>query len=107
VVWGHITGVVEEHIRTFFGNWTGTGTITGSGDNEQIELMVGQYMESEVVDTLGVDRLIIPVNQYQAGDTFTIKWRVAATKGGVALASWNLYTGDFESSGFCQIRVER
>jgi hypothetical protein len=107
VCWGHQTGVTEDNIREFFGNWTGTGTITGSGDNEQIELEVGQWMESEVVDTLGVDRLLVIQNKYQSGDTFTVKWRTAATKDGVLSATWNTYSVDFESLGYCQLRVER
>ena len=49
--WGHEVSVTQDNVRAFFGNFTGTGTIEGSGNAERIKLEAGQYMESEVVDT--------------------------------------------------------
>jgi hypothetical protein len=48
VYWGHVTAVDEDYARTFAGNWTGTGTISGAGNLEVVILAAGEYMESEI-----------------------------------------------------------
>lgn len=109
ICWGHDTGVVEVNIRDFLGNWSGTGTITGSGDAEQIELQTGEYMES--VDwNLGsclFNSARLRQNVYQAGDDVTLKYKTAATQGALAGVGWSAYTGPFQSLGWVKIRIER
>lgn len=104
-VWGQSTGVLETNIRTFSGNWTGTGSITGAGDEEKIALDTGQYMISEVVNT-GIDTTITLLqNEYSSGDTVTLQYRHGATQAACEAASWNDYTIPFESLGYVQVRV--
>jgi hypothetical protein len=62
--WGQITGATQLNIRTFSGNWTGTGSVDGTGDNERLKLAPGQYMESEVVQIGGT--VEFKKNFYQA-----------------------------------------
>ena len=108
VCWGHDTGVVEDNIRDFVGNWTGTGAITGSGDAEQAELQTGEYLESEDWD-LGpclFNSARIRQNVYQLGDDVTIKYKTAATQGALAGVGWSAYV-PFQSLGWVKIRIEK
>jgi hypothetical protein len=102
--WGHVTGVTEDNIRTFAGNWTGTASITGSGDAEALEFETGQYKESEVVET-GEKVTELSINTYTAGDTAPISYRHAASAGACLAAAWNDYTIPFSSLGFAQVRI--
>ena len=104
VCWGHETGVIEDNIRTFSGNWTGTGAISGSGDAEVLCVDVGETMESEVVET-GAVTVTLLQNVYAAGDTITINYRHGATEGDCTSAGWNLYTAPFLSLGYVQVQV--
>jgi hypothetical protein len=63
VCWGHETDVLEDNVRTFADNWTGTGTISGEGDAETICLAPGEYRESEVVYT-GERTVELELNHY-------------------------------------------
>jgi hypothetical protein len=105
VVWGHITGATEDNIRTFAGNWTGTGAISGTGNAEAVDLDSAEYMESEVVLT-GAFSVTLLQNVYAAGDGASLFYRhgnsIAACQG----ASWNAYTVPFTSLGYVQVRIE-
>ena len=105
VTWGHDTGVVEDNVRDFAVNWTGTGAISGAADAEKLELETGEYMESELVET-GVRNVQLLQNNYQAADTVTLKYRTGATDVDTLAAAWQVYAGIFISAGYVQIRVE-
>lgn len=102
--WGQSTGVLETNIRTFAGNWSGTGSVEGSGDSEQLVMNEGEYMISEVVIT-GAQTVTLLQNNYAAGDTVTLQYRHGATQAACEAASWNDYTVSFESLGYVQVRV--
>lgn len=102
--WGHDTGVAEARVRDFTGNWTGTGTITGTGDAERLELNVNEYMISETVHA-GTERVSILTNVYAAGDTVQVQYREGATQAACESASFGDYTVPFVSLGYVQIRV--
>lgn len=103
--WGHNTGVIETNVRTFAGNWSGTGSISGNGDTEKLIINEGQYMQSEVVNT-GALNVTLAQNVYAAGDTGTIKFRHGATEAACLAATFEDYVGPFASLGFVQVRVE-
>lgn len=103
--WGQATGAQEGNIRTFSGNWTGTGIITGSGDSEKILLSSGNYMQSEIVNT-GSNSITLLQNKYTAGDSGTLRYRSGSTVTNCEAAEWQAYSGSFASTGYAQIRVE-
>lgn len=103
--WGHITGVVEDNVRTFLNNWTGTGDIERSHDDEQLATSSGEYMESEIVET-GAGLYEIDQNYYKAGDNVTLKYKHGATQAACDAAEFGAYSAPFDSLGFVQIRVE-
>lgn len=104
--WGHDTAVTETNIRDFSGNWTGTGSISGAGDAEVLELDSGEYMESEVVNT-GTDTVTLLQNEYDiTGDDVTMRYRHGATEAACLIAGWNNYTVPFVSLGYVQVRME-
>lgn len=104
VCWGHSTGVTET-IRAFAGNWTGTGSIGGSGDGEYVDLEAGETMESEIADT-GTQQVTLLQNEYDtSGHDVVLYYRHAATEAGISSASWNLYSAPFTSLGFVQVRL--
>lgn len=104
--WGHVTGVTETNVRTFSGNWTGTGAASGTGDSEVLVLDSGEYMESEVVNT-GAVTIELLQNEYAAGDSaYALKYRTGATQAACEAAEWTAYSTSFASDGFVQVRVE-
>jgi hypothetical protein len=104
-VWGQSSYVTEDNIRTFANNWTGTGTIQGTGDAEQILMVAGQYMESEISIT-GANTVVLTQNHYQVGNDVYLKYRTGATEEACSAAEWAAYTVPFESLGYTQIRIE-
>ena len=88
-------------------NWTG-GTIEGEpeDDDETLTLQNGESSESEDWH-LGVCNALIAIDKYQAGSgsTPTIEYKTAATKAGLAGASWNVYGGAFSSLGWVKVKV--
>lgn len=103
--WGHSTSN-STNTRTFAGNWTGTGTISGSGDEEVINLNMGEYMTSEIVNT-GATDVYLRQNFYDtSGDDVTLYYRTAATEGGITSATWTEYTAQFTSLGYVQVKLQ-
>ena len=98
--------MVEDNIRTFVSDWSGTGTISNSGDAETIDLNAGEYMVTEVVytDTLEVELL---QNHYDpTGDDVVLKYRHGNSEENCLVASWTTYTVPFASLGYVQLRLE-
>jgi hypothetical protein len=95
-------------IRTFADRWTGTGTISGSGDAEQFTLAAGQYMESETWE-LGAMNAKIVLNKYGSGTgTPTVKYKTGASAVACEADSWHTYDGSsFACAGFAKIKVMR
>lgn len=102
--WGHDTNVLEDNIRDFAGNWTGTGEITGAGDAERVELEDGEYMISETVNT-GANTVTLLYNVYAEGDVIDLDYRTGATQAACESAEWQNYSTPFSSLGFVQARV--
>ena len=45
-------------------------------------------------------------NNYQVGDTVTLKYRHGASEVACQAAAWNDYAGIFMSLGYVQVRIE-
>lgn len=103
-VWGHANNTTQTNTRTFNGNWTGNGTISGSGDAEKLTLGNNQTMESEVVDT-GNYIVKLQANVYGNGNNVTIQYRTDANETNIANANYANYSAPFNSSGFTQIKL--
>ena len=102
--WGHVTGVTETNTAHIYGNWTGTGTISGSGDSETIVLDATEYMISEVVNT-GAKTIELDQNHYASGNDVNMDWRTGATAVACEADDWNDYTAPFASEGFVQVKL--
>ena len=105
IVWGHTSGVTEPDIRTFASGWSGTGTISSSGDSEKILLASGQYMNSPIVST-GVKAVRINKDKYRTGTTSVLKYRTCAVSDCSDVPAFTIYSDVFNSLGYVQIRVE-
>ena len=105
VCWGHFTGVLETYARSISGNWTGTGTVSGSGNLETVKLYSGEYMESEIWNLGAGSNAAISANYYRSGvgGEPTIQYRTSPSAG--MSGGWNSYTGTFTSSGYVQIKI--
>lgn len=104
ICWGHSTGV-QETARTFATNWTGTGSIGGSGDGEYVDLEAGETMESEIANTGAVEVTLLQNEYDTTGHDVVLYYRHASTEAGIASASWNLYSSPFTSLGYVQVRL--
>jgi len=103
--WGHLTGVVQDNVRTFVSNWTGTAYVTGTGDSEKMEISSGELMVSEVVNT-GTGFVSLSQNVYDtSGDDAIMEYRHGATEGDCTSDTWKTYTGTFTSLGYAQIKL--
>lgn len=100
-----MTGVIEDNVRTFAGNWSGTGAIENAGDLERLALEAGENMTSEIVDT-GARTIELDYNHYRAGDAVLLRYRHGATPADCVAAGWINYTVPFTSLGYVQVRVE-
>lgn len=105
ITWGQSSGTTTENTSAFTAHWTGTGTITGSGDSEKIIVSPGEYMESEVVETV-IRKIVLRQNKYGAGDDVTISYRTGTTSENCQAASWAVYSVPFVSEGFVQVRLD-
>jgi hypothetical protein len=108
VCYGHITGVTQDHARPFSAGWTGTGSITGSNDNETLTLSTGQNEESEIIN-IGTGQIDIIIDEYQSGsgDSPVIKYKNGNSEANCNADSWNTYSAPFNSLGYIKIRVEK
>jgi hypothetical protein len=107
VYWGHVSAVDEDYARTFAGNWTGTGTISGAGNLEVVILAAGEYMESEIWE-LGVgDDATIVRDKYRTGsETIDIKYKTSPTIAGIGGLGWTTYSTPVSSQRYFQVRIE-
>jgi len=98
--------VLEINIRDFAGNWSGTGTISGSGDAEIVCLSSGESMISEVVNT-GAYTVSLFQNLYDpSGDDVDLNYRHGATEAACLAAGWNDYSPPgFTSLGYVQVQL--
>jgi len=107
VCWGHDTAVEEDNTRDFTGDWTGTGSISGAGDAEQIDLDDGETMETSPVVHTGAVTVTIQKNKYGSGDAeVVVNYRHGATVAACQAAAWNEYAAPFVSAGYVQVQVE-
>ena len=97
--------MIEENVRDFAGNWTGSGDINGAGDAETICLNTGESMLSEVVYTDEYTVTLVQNVYDPSGDDVDIDYRHGATEGACLAAGWNDYTVPFVSLGYVQIRI--
>jgi len=104
--WGYDTDVSESNVRNFSVNWTGTGAISGSADDEIITLDYTEYMESEVVN-IGTQLVKITLNKYGAGSgpAATVEYKDGNSMANCESDSWNSYTVPFVSTGYVKIKV--
>jgi hypothetical protein len=109
VVFGHEseTFIEEDNIKPYTGNWSGTGAIVGSGNDEKIRLAEGQYMEMDEPWNLTSMRAIVSLNKYGSGDAATIKYKDGDSAANCEADDWNLYTVPFVSSGWIMVRLEK
>lgn len=106
VCWGHSTSVEETVTRVLSGNWTGTGTITGSGDSEKIYLLPGQYMESETWNLTSM-KAIINLDKYGSGSGgITVKYKDGNSEANCEADTWHAYSIPFACTGWIKIRIE-
>jgi hypothetical protein len=107
VVWGHETGYDEDFARPFSGIWSGSGVISGSGNEEIMTLDPGENMEGEIVE-IGAIEVQILINKYRTGSgpAPTVKYKDGNTYEDCDADIWNLYSSSFTSQGFVKVRVE-
>jgi len=97
--------VVETFVRTFTGNWEGTGLILSSGDTEAIALDSGQDRTSEARN-IGNGNCYISTDKYLSGaGAQTIQYKTGSTRELCEADDWNNYTGPFNSEGWVQVKV--
>ena len=97
---------MEEDFTRDHSDGAGTGTVSGSGDDEILTLGVGEYWE---YDTwyFGGGQARIDMDKYQTGSgTIIVKYRTGVTKEATELLGWTAYSGSFTSNGWVGIRVE-
>lgn len=105
---GHETDVTQANVLTFGGDWTGTGSIYGTGDDERLVLGPGEYMEGPIVN-VGAVTVRLADDEYQAalGPAVTIKYKDGASEAACDADSWNTYAAPFVSAGYVRPRLER
>jgi len=100
-------GFCTQATRTFTANWTGTGSIISSGDNELIKLDTGEYMESEVIN-VGVGQMAIKLAEYQSGTGIpVIKYKDGNSVANCEADTWHTYSVPYSSLGYSKIRLEK
>jgi len=109
VVWGAETDIIEDISRSFTDNWSGTGTVIGSGDSEKLRLYPNQYMEMNYCWNINASGyMTIFNNKYSSASSgFTIKYKTGATSEDCESDEWNVYNGSsFNCLGWVKLRVE-
>ena len=105
VCWGHDTAVEEANARDHT-DGSGTGEVSGSGDNEVLQLEVGEDWEYEDWN-FGTMLCALQKDKYQSGyGSVTIKYKNTATQAALAGAGWNIYSVPFACLGWLKVRVE-
>ena len=99
--------MAEVNARPFAGIWSGTGTISGNGDEETINLEETDYEEGEVVN-IGANAIEIIIDLYGTGSgpEPIVKYKDGDSYANCIADAWNVYSGGFVSTGYVQIRVE-
>ncbi len=99
--------MLENNTHVFAGNWTGTGTISGSGDAEIMTLDANEYMESEIVN-IGAINVELLYDNYQTGSgpAAAIQYKDGNTPANCEADTWNTYTTPFVSAGYIKLRIE-
>jgi len=109
VCFGHDVSVEEMWVRNFTGYWSGSGEITGSGDEEALELHAGDSMEMStpwhICDRR--KRIVLRYNKYRPGSTPVIKYKIGETSALCILDTWRTYTGPFTHIGWILVKVEK
>jgi len=107
VCYGHDTAVGEDNTLDFSGNWTGTGKIVSSGDNERLDVGPGQYMELIGTWKLGAGKAKMLMDKYDTGTGgLSLEYKSGATESACEADTWHSYTGKFSQSGWVKIRVK-
>jgi len=107
VCWGHDTDVTEVYVKDFSGNWTGTGTISGSGDDEIVQLISGQYMESETW-FVGTGTVNILEDKYKVGEGIPIiEYKTGTTKVNCESDTWHPYIRQFQGQGWVKVKISK
>jgi hypothetical protein len=96
-------------VRNFTGYWSGSGEITGSGDEESIELHTGDILEMDVPWHIcdRRKRIVLKYNKYRSGSPAVIKYKIGETLAECNLDTWHIYTGPFNHLGWIRVRVEK
>jgi hypothetical protein len=109
VCWGHDTGVTEDNVRDFSGNWTGTGTINNpaGGDAESLSLDEGEYEDSEAFN-IGPGTAVIELGNYvpSSGPTPDIYYKTGVDQAACLADSWHLYGSNFTCTNWGQVRLQ-
>jgi len=104
VCWGHDDSVDEASVRNL-SSWSGTGSVSGSGNTEKIIVSTGQYMESPPWNLGSGDNARVSINKYLSADSPTVKYRTAATEAALT-GGYSVYSVPFTSLGWVQVRIE-
>ena len=107
VCWGHDTGVVEDNIRNFNVNWTGTGQIVDAGvaDTERILFDSGESEESETWH-IGSGRVRLTIDKYDAGfGDPELKYKQGNSEVNCEADIWHDYTIPFVCSGWIKVKI--
>jgi len=106
VCWGNTDEGNEDMYKTFTTYWTGTGSVSGSGDSEKISLDAGEYMESETWNTGAVD-VELTLNKYETGlGSCVVKYKTGTTQADCEGQAWATYSSPFTSGGWVKVRIE-
>ena len=104
VCWGHDTAIAEDYAEDL-STWTGTATVSGSGDSEIITFTSGQEKISPVWN-LGTGYFMITVDKYNTGSgTILVQYKTGATSGDCGSDTWRDYSDFLISLGYVQIKL--
>jgi hypothetical protein len=105
-VFGQETDIAESNSASF-SLWTGTGTVTGSGNSEAIVLADGESMESPTWN-IGSGTVRIRSNVYASGSgDAVIEYKQGSSSENCDIDSWSLYTEPFSSAGWVKVKIKK
>ena len=108
ICWGHDTSIMEQIARDFNIDWSGTGNVTGSGDDEVMNMEIGQTMTS-ITWNLGIMTAQVARDTYKTGtgEPVTISYKTGDTEKKCNEEDWHVYDGiSFISLGWVKIKVD-